>query len=318
MQVVHSLEDASSAVSKRGPVFLAIGMFDGVHLGHQSVLNAARRSAQIDHGACIVLTFWPHPSRVFRPSDPTLMILKPDQKRRRLELAGVDVMLEIPFDQNFARQRAEDFLPWLKAGIPNLREIFVGENFRFGADRMGSVDLLIEQAKSLGLYIFSGNRVRESGEAISSTRIRKLITEGSISGANHLLGYPYCSEGEVVPGKQNGRKIGFPTLNVVWDPDLKPRYGVYCVEVSLQSDPREWRPAVANYGLRPTVGDLTEPLLEVHVLDGHPKMNTGDTIDVRWLNFVRPEMKFESFDQLKGQIAEDVSSAGAFFRQSPD
>ncbi|MGB0372930.1 MAG: riboflavin biosynthesis protein RibF [Opitutales bacterium] len=314
MQIVHSLEEASAAVQGRGPVFLAIGMFDGVHIGHQSVLNAARRSAVIDRGVCIVLTFWPHPSRIFRPEDPTLMILKPDQKRRRLEASGVDLMLEIPFDTEFARQKAKDFLPWLKQGLPELREIFIGENFRFGSGRGGDVELLIEQAKGLGLYIFSGNRVRESGEAISSTRIRKLIAEGSISGANHLLGYPYCSEGKVVPGKQNGRKIGFPTLNVVWDPDLKPRYGVYCVEVALQEKPQHWRPAVANYGLRPTVGDLTEPLLEVHALDGHPNMDTGDIIDVRWLNFVRPEMKFESFDHLKEQIAKDVQSAKAYYR----
>ena len=314
MQTVHTLEKVSDIVGKSAPVFLAIGMFDGVHLGHQSVLNAARRSAKMARGVSVVLTFWPHPSRLFRPEDPTHMILKPEQKRRRLDAAGVDVMLEVPFDAEFAKQSAGDFLPWLKRGLPNLREIFVGENFRFGAHRLGDVEMLIEQAKGLGISIFSGNRVRQSGEPISSTRIRNLITSGEIAAANHLLGYPYASEGQVVPGKQNGRRIGFPTLNLVWDPDLKPRFGVYCVEVSLQTDPCIWRPGVANYGLRPTVGDLTEPLLETHVLDGNPDMNTGDILDIRWEHFLRPEMKFASFDELKSQIAQDVQDARQYAR----
>lgn len=314
MKVVRSLQEASEYLAGDGRIFMAIGMFDGVHLGHQSVIDAARRSAQIDRGKCMVLTFWPHPSRVFRPEDPTLMILNENQKRHHLEAQGVDLMLEIPFDPEFAKQEAADFLPWLKEGLPNLHEIFVGENFRFGSGRAGDVDLLITQAKELGIYIFSGNRVRKGGHPISSTRIRKLIAEGSISSANYLLGYTYRSEGEVVPGKQNGRKIGFPTLNVVWNPDLKPRYGVYCVEVALKTDPRIWRSAVANYGLRPTVGDLTEPLLEVHALEGDPKISSGDIIDVRWEHFIRPEMKFAGFEQLTAQIAQDVGDAKSFFR----
>ena len=311
MEHVRTLEEAGAVASGKGPVFLAVGMFDGVHLGHQSVLDAARRLSRLRGGMVAVLTFWPHPSWLFTPEAPKLMILNPYQKRFKLATNGVDLMIELNFDADFASLDAEAFIPMLKKHLPELKQIFVGENFRYGAQRAGDITSLIEQASAEQIQVFSGNRVRAGGEAISSTRIRSQISRGDIAAANQLLGYTYVCGGEVIPGKQNGRKIGFPTMNLVWNPDLKPRYGVYQVEVEKSGADADGArmPSVANYGLRPTVCDLKEPLLEVHVLDRDPHVTPGDPLRVYWHDFIRPEMKFDGFDSLKSQIAQDVNSA---------
>ena len=161
------------------------------------------------------------------------------------------------------------------------------------------------------LKVFSAPRVQLGGEPVSSTRIRELLEQGQIAPVNALLGYTYFAEGTVTPGKRLGRTIGFPTLNLAWDPPLRPRFGVYTVRVSGSSSP-EPQPAVANYGLRPTVENTDEPRLETHVL-GDCLFWEGDTIKVEWLRFLRPEMKFENLDALRAQIALDRAAAAKDF-----
>jgi riboflavin kinase/FMN adenylyltransferase len=294
------------------PLHLAIGMFDGVHLGHRAVIDLAVQSARRDGGLAAVLTFWPHPSTLFRPHNPTKLMIDTETKVRLLAAAGVDAVIMQHFTKELACVEAEEFLPFLKRFLPKLHTIYVGENWRFGHGRRGDIAMLVSEARKHGLVVLSSARINENGEPISSTRIRTCLEAGEIEEANTLLGYTYFSEGTVAAGKSLGRKIGFPTLNLAWEPELRPRFGVYAVLVSgLKAEGIS--AAVANYGLRPTVEQSTQPRLEVHVL-GECPFGIGDAIKVEWLRFLRPEKKFGSIEELKAQIAEDRSTAAEYFR----
>ena len=302
--------EAAGALPAR-PLHLAIGMFDGVHLGHRAVIDAAVRAARRSGGLAAVLTFWPHPSVLFRPANPTLLIQDGPTKAAVLLTLGVDAVITQAFTPELAGIGADDFLPWLKQWLPQLAAVYVGENFRFGRGRVGDVGRLVASARQHGLSVFSAPRVSLDGEPISSTRIRRLLETGEMAAVNALLGYPYFAEGVVTPGKQLGRTIGFPTLNIAWTPGLRPRFGVYAVRVSGPKAAMPLR-AVANYGLRPTVEQATEPRLEVHVLGACP-FAAGDAIKVEWEAFVRPEMKFEGLAALRTQIEKDRGAVIADF-----
>ena len=293
------------------PLHLAIGMFDGVHLGHRAVIEAAVQSARRSGGTAAVLTFSPHPSTLFRPNQPTRLIMDATNKARVLHRLGMDAMITQPFTPEFAQVAAMDFLPWLRQRAPQLAAVYVGENFRFGQGRKGDIALLVAEGKKQGVTVFSAPRVNFDGEPISSTRIRALLEAGEVAAANALLGYSYFAEGPVVPGKRLGRTIGFPTLNVAWAPDLRPRFGVYVVRVAGAKSVTAL-PGVANYGLRPTVEQAVEPLLEAHVLGDCP-FEAGDTVTVKWLRFIRPERKFSGVEELRAQIAKDRAEAAADF-----
>ena len=294
--------EAAGALPAR-PLHLAIGMFDGVHLGHRAVIEAAVQSARRSGGIAAVLTFWPHPSALFRPEHPTRLIQDAAMKARVLLTLGVDAVITESFTPALAAVAAEEFLPWLKHRLPHLAAVYVGENFRFGRGRRGDVPVLLASARQQGLNVFSAPRVSLDGEPISSTRIRGLLEAGEVAAANALLGYTYFTAGIVTPGKRLGRTIGFPTLNLAWSPGLRPRLGVYAVRVAGAKSPAPL-PAVANYGLRPTVEQSTEPRLEVHVLGACPYAE-GDEVTVEWRRFVRPEMKFSGLDALRAQIEKD-------------
>jgi riboflavin kinase/FMN adenylyltransferase len=290
---------------------LAIGMFDGVHLGHRAVIDAAVRSARADDALAGVLTFWPHPSALLRPEQATPQIQQAATKSRLLIGLGVDAVVTQPFTPELAGLPAADFLPWLRQRLPRLAAIYVGENFRYGRGRHGDVPALVAAGRECGIHVFSAARVSLDGEPISSTGIRALLADGQLAAANARLGYHYFAEGTVTPGKRLGRTLGFPTLNVPWAPELRPRHGVYAVRVSRVGEV-EWHPAVANYGLRPTVEAATEPRLEVHLLGACP-FAAGDAVRVEWLAFVRAELKFAHVDDLRAQIGRDRAVAAAFF-----
>jgi len=294
------------------PLHLAIGMFDGVHLGHRAVIETAVQSARRSGGIAAVLTFWPHPSALFQPENPRRQILDAAVKTRLLLALGVDAVITQPFTPEYARIEAEEFLPHLQRHLPHLAAVYVGENWRFGRGRRGDVAMLVAQAKKHGLAVFSSPRVSLDGEPISSTRIRDLLETGGMAAANAALGYTYFAEGAVAPGRQLGRTIGFPTLNLAWTPQLRPRFGVYAVRVSGAKSIASL-PGVANYGLRPTVEPaVVEPRLEVHVLGPCP-FGEGDAITVEWLRFVRPELKFAGLEELRAQIARDRAAVAADF-----
>ncbi|HNC24485.1 MAG TPA: riboflavin biosynthesis protein RibF [Opitutaceae bacterium] len=311
MNPIQQFAGLEQAVLPPGPLHLAIGMFDGVHLGHRAVIEAAVQSARRSGGTAAVLTFHPHPSVLFRPAQPTRMIMDLANKARVLHRLGVEVMITQPFTPEFARVAALDFLPWLRQRAPRLAAVYVGENFRFGQGRVGDISLLVAEGRKQGLTIFSAPRVNFDGEPISSTRIRALLEAGEVAAANALLGYSYFAEGPVVAGKRMGRTIGFPTLNVAWAPDLRPRFGVYVVRVAGAKAVTPL-PGVANYGLRPTLEQAVQPLLEAHLL-GECPFETGDAVTVKWLRFLRPERKFGGVDELRAQIARDRAEAAADF-----
>jgi riboflavin kinase/FMN adenylyltransferase len=234
-----------------------------------------------------------------------------DAKEDILRGLGVDVVITQPFTPEFAALTAENFLPWLKARLPSLAAIHVGSNFRFGHGRQGDIAVLTEEARKQDIRILSSPPIQVDGAVVSSTRVRAQLQAGDIEAVNTLLGYHYFATGVVTPGKRLGRSIGFPTLNVPWSPELAPRYGVYAVRISGDRT-REALPGVANYGLRPTVENSTEPRLEVHVLGACP-FDAGDTVKVAWLRFLRPEIKFGRVDDLRAQIGRDRDAAAAFF-----
>jgi len=294
------------------PLHLAIGMFDGVHLGHQAVIESAVHSARRCGGLAGVLTFWPHPRMFFNPAGRSRVLMSPEMKSHVLLRLGVDVLIQQGFSQEFASIAAEDFLSYLQSRLPHLAGVYVGENWRFGAGRRGDVRLLLADAAKHHLSVLSVPRIHCNGTPISSTRIRDSLEAGRLEEANMLLGYSYFAEGAVTPGRQLGRTIGFPTLNVRWEPELKPRYGVYVVCVAADAGGPAL-PAVANYGLRPTVGQATAPLLEAHLL-GQCPFSTGDRVTIEWLKFLRPEQKFANVDELRAQIARDRAAAEAYFR----
>ncbi|MEM0966457.1 MAG: riboflavin biosynthesis protein RibF [Verrucomicrobiota bacterium] len=310
-------ESFSTLAAIKRPIHLAIGMFDGIHLGHQSVIYSAIRSAELDGGLSGILTFDPHPSHLFRPENPTPQIYPARVKEELLREIGVDLALIQTFDHKFSKLTAKEFVGWLRGIVPSLSSVSVGENFRFGKGRSGSPKVLVESLRSHGISVYSCERVQLDGEPISSTRIRSYLADRPIEEVNALLGRPYHSIGEVQKGKQLGRTLGFPTLNMPVEHELIPTLGVYLVRYRvLAPQPSVLRPAVANFGRRPTVEERDLPLLEVHSLEDCPA-SYGDTLLVEWIRLLRPERKFSGVEELKDAIGRDRELALAQIAQNP-
>lgn len=313
MNEIRQFEALERVDLPAGPVHLAIGMFDGVHRGHQAVIRSAIDTAHARGGSAGVLTFEPHPSVVVRPGSPAKLIFPPEIKRRLLAGLGIDFLVVHPFTPEFAATTARDFVAQLLRVFPGLETVYVGENFRFGRGREGDTAVLQSAAREAGFTVFSTTRLAGDGAPISSSRLRDLIAAGEIEAANALLGYSYFAEGTVQAGKQLGRTLGFPTLNMPWSPALRPALGVYAVTIE-GADGRA-QPAVANYGLRPTVeSGAAEPRLEVHVLEA-TRLTQGDAVTARWLRFLRPERKFAGVDELRQQVELDREIACAAHRK---
>lgn len=288
------------------PLHLAVGMFDGVHLGHQAVIRRAVDAARTSGGTAGVLTFWPHPSVVLRPAAPTRVMQDPAAKAGVLRGLGVDLILTEPFAAGIAEVEAVAFVAWLRTRLPGLAGLYVGDNFRFGRGRRGDVAVLVETGRAEGIAVVVVPPVLVDGAPVSSTRIRALLVSGEMLAVAGLLGRAYESRGPVVPGKRLGRTLGFPTLNLLWSPPAAPRFGVYAVRVRGNHGPAQ--PAVANYGLRPTVERATEPRLEVHVFGDCP-WTEGDLLSVEWTHFLRPERAFSDVGALRHQIQQDCAAA---------
>jgi riboflavin kinase/FMN adenylyltransferase len=285
---------------------LAIGAFDGVHLGHRAVLHSAREAARADGGIVGVLTYDPHPSKVLRPESSVPLIFTRAQKDDRLTEAGAQLIHHEKFDRAHADIEAADFPKWLKQTFPQLKSLHVGSNFQYGRGRAGNGETLIAHGLSEGLGVKLVEAVHLGDETVSSSRIRQCLATGELAVANAMLHRPYEAEGVIIGGRRLGRTLGFPTVNVAWEPELKPAFGVYAVEVIFQG---EALPAVANYGQRPTVeSGPVAPLLEAHVLRGAAP-TTGDAVRVRWIRRLRAEQKFADLATLQAQIAKDTATA---------
>ncbi len=288
------------------PLHLAVGMFDGVHIGHQAVIRQAIDAAWAGEGHLSgVLTFDPHPSRVLYPDMATSLLMPLRQRIRDIHALEADFVFLQNFTKSYAVRKAAEFVHFLKTLFPGLLSLHVGENFRFGEGRRGNIETLRETCKATGIELQALKREIMDGLAISSSRIRAALMEGSIHEVNAMLGHPYTASGRIIRGKGLGREIGFPTLNVAWHPEVLPRFGVYRVNLRREGGGATL-PGIANYGLRPTVGVTPDPLLEVHLLDGNDIPSERDPVKVELVKFIRPEKTFDSVEALRGQIGLDV------------
>ena len=304
-KVCHALADLGSL---NLPVHLAIGMFDGVHKGHARVLASSMDSAREDESMAVVLSFPNHPSRLLRPESPTPLLMSPEAKTSALLAIGLDHVVLQPFDIPFSQIEASAFVTHLQNDLPVLESVSVGGNFHFGRGREGDSDALVALASELGVEVHVVPPVRYLDEPISSSRIRERLAQGEITLVNDMLGRRYEASGTIQSGDGRGEELGFPTLNLPWNPEAKPCFGVYAVELTHASSESSF-PGVANYGVRPTFDQAEEsPLLETHLFD-RTQLKPGDFIRVSFVSFLREEHKFDSVEELKKQIAQDKETA---------
>lgn len=295
----------------RGAV-AALGNFDGVHIGHQAVIAAARVRASALSAPSAVIVFEPHPRQHFAPQAPPFRLQTPDQRARAIEALGVTALFELRFDAAMAGRSAEAFAAEVLAQALGVRVVLIGEDFRFGRGRAGGAAELARFGAELGFEVGTTDLLGFGGEKISSSQIRAALREGRVEEAARLLGRPFAIEGEVLQGAQRGRSIGFPTANQALRAYQRPAFGVYAVEARLAPGERPW-PGVANFGVKPTIGGAPEPLLETHLFDFAGDLY-GRAIEVSLLHFLRPERRFDSFEMLRAQIAADAAAARALLR----
>ncbi len=287
-------------------VCMAMGLFDGVHLGHQHVVRQAVLDARASGAIPVAVTFHPHPLSIVHPDRAPRLLQSPAQRLRALAALGLDATLLLPFDRDVAAMEGATFIERLATGFGRLRSITVGQGFHFGHGRTGNVPLLRALGRSHGFATHAVAPIHIGPERVSSTRIRAALREGRLGLAAELLGRPYALGGTVVAGRQLGRQLGFPTANIDVSGLELPPHGVYAARANL--DGLRHR-AVINLGQRPTVdGGASTPLLEVHLLDLRPDLY-GRELEVELVAWLRPERRFPSIESLREQISHDVDSA---------
>jgi riboflavin kinase / FMN adenylyltransferase len=287
---------------------VAIGNFDGIHLGHQFVIARAGVLARTLGAPHAVLTFEPHPRSVFQPGLPPFRLTPFRVKAELLRSLGVALLYNLHFDLAFAALSAEDFVRQVMVGGIGLREAIVGYDFVFGHRRRGDAALLTRMGAALGFGVTVVEPVQQGSEIYSSTRIRDLLVAGKPREAAALLGRPWEIDGRVEQGDRRGRTIGFPTANIELADYLRPAAGVYAVRAAIGRD-GPWHDGVANLGLRPTF-DGSDLRLEVHLFDFAGNLY-GRHLRVALIEYLRPEQKFAGLDALKAQIAADAAKARA-------
>jgi len=303
MTTIHRIEDLSLFPS---PHHLAIGVFDGLHLGHQTVWAQAAESAKQTGGTAILVTFDPHPRSVLAPGNSPPILTHTTHKLRIASRLGIEAVLVVPFDLEFAGRDGDSFVGDLCHHSPRLAEICVGKDWQFGRNRTGNFARLQELGSEFGFVATGVEPVMIDGAAVSSTRVREQIRSGDLSGAKRLLGRDYSVLGTVVLGNQLGRTIGFPTANVAVENEQLPPEGVYAVTVVKDG---AMIPGVANLGRRPTLGGSDECRLEVHLLDFSGDEFYGSVLEVWFVRMLRPERKFSGLEALTTQIHSDVIAA---------
>lgn len=310
MTLLHSISELSALP---GPVALAIGVFDGVHLGHQAVIGAATERAAKHGGTAAVLTFDPHPMRVLRPEQAPRSLCCIRHQIRILGRLGVSHLVTCKFDKSFAATSAEDFIAALAESCHPLGFISVGFSWRFGARGAGNIHLLMDAGQRLGFGVYGVPPVCIDGEVVSSTAIREAVRTGDFAKSSRLLGRDYSVLGNVVQGRQLGRTIGVPTANLQVAAEQLPPAGVYAVRALIDG---VWQNGVANLGHRPTVvADETNLTLEVHLLDFDRDLY-GQETEVSFIRHLRDEQKFPGLEELKAQIAKDISAARSLLLES--
>jgi riboflavin kinase/FMN adenylyltransferase len=303
LEILHSLGELSAL----GPAYLAIGVFDGVHLGHQAVIGRAvddsRREA---NAAAVVVTFDPHPLRILHPEGAPRLLTATRHKFQFFAALGATHCLALPFDAALARTSADDFITSLAAAARPLREVCVGFNWTFGRGGAGNLDLLTRLGERHGFAVVGLPSVVVEGETVSSTLIRQAVEAGHLAKATKFLGRDFTILGTVVAGRQLGRELGFPTANLAAHNEQFPPNGVYAVDAQWGG---EHFAGVVNLGVRPTVAAPGgERLLELHLFD-FDRSIYGEDVEVSFRTFLRPERKFAGLEELRAQIARDAAQA---------
>lgn len=291
------------------PVALAIGNFDGVHLGHAALIGRLTDVARQNGLTPAVLTFEPHPREYFAPASAPARLSTLREKLELLADSGVTQAMICPFNQAFAALTAEQFVERVLVRALRVRHLVIGDDFRFGQGRTGDFALLQDAGQRHGFVVEAMGSITVDGERVSSSGVRRALAVGDMEHAARLLGRPYMIDGQVSHGQKLGRQLGFATANLRIKHNPLPMTGVFAVEVAGLAD--QPLPGVANLGIRPTVGG-TRPLLEVHLFDFDRDIY-GAHISVRFVHKLRDEQRFPNFDALKAQIAADAAAARAFF-----
>ena len=302
MSLVHKLSDVPA---DRGPVVLAIGFFDGVHLGHRKVIERAIVRSRELSGQAWVLTFEPHPLKVINPASAPPLLTPGALKIRHILEAGPAGCVALPFTPALAQCGPDEFIARLAGEVPRLASISVGPNWRFGRGAAGDVAMLKQFGAQYGFTVDVVEPYKLDDRPVSSTRIREAVLAGDLPAANAMLGRPYSIGGAVVPGRRIGHQLGFPTANLSSESQVWPPPGVYAVVATVDARPYA---AAAYFGRRPTFETDGSPILEVHFFDVRLDLY-GRDIEVFFLHRLRGDTRFPSVEELKAQIAADIRMA---------
>ena len=299
MRFFHSWRKVPAAFQH---AVVAIGNFDGFHTGHKAVVETAVKIARAENRPVVLMTFEPHPGGFFRPSDRTFRITPIRSKVRLICRLPIDGFFVFAFNRAFADMTADEFVRNVLINGLHAARVVVGEDYSFGKNRQGDVDFLRQNYPELPVTAVAKLR-DQNGEIISSSRIRSFLRDGAVERAAGLMEHPFGIEGYVVHGSEIGRTIGFPTINIKPNDSILPRIGVYAATVEIDGVEKK---AVANIGTRPTVNGQGV-LLEAHILDYDGDLY-GKRLRVRLKTFLRPEVRFDSLDELKAQIQTDAET----------
>ena len=307
MKIFHGTDNAGIT---RGTV-LTLGVFDGLHLGHQKIMQKTVERAKATNSVATAITFDPHPRAVLYPENAPPLLQTLDQRLANFGVLGIEQAIVIRFDKEFADQNAEEFLRDIVYDRLQAREVYLGKGFAFGKNRGGNIELLRKMSEKLGFVADEVEEITLRGQRISSSKIRHLLADGKVNLARRMLGRPYGVEGQIVRGDQRGRTIGFPTANLKPQNRVIPKYGVYATANLIDG---VWRRSITNVGVRPTFEGDKEPSIESYIFDFDGDLY-GDVLRVRFLHRIRDERKFSGIDELKNQIAKDSQTALNYFKR---
>jgi len=308
MKTFHGTDNASIL----RPTVLTLGVFDGLHLGHQKIMQTVVERSKATNSVPTAITFDPHPRSVLYPENAPPLLQTLDQRLANFEVIGIEQAIVIRFDRDFADQDAEIFLRDIIHDRLQAREVYLGKGFAFGKNRGGNIDLLRRMSAKLGFFADEVAEVTLRGQRISSSKIRELLKDGKVNLVRRYLGRPYGVEGQIVRGNQRGRTIGFPTANLKPRNRVLPKYGVYATANLIGG---VWRKSITNVGVRPTFEGDQQPSIESYVFDFDGNLY-GDVLRVRFLHRIRDERKFSGIEELKTQIAKDSRCALNYFEHA--
>ena len=309
MEVLHFPDDTRPPWLVH-PV-LALGNFDGLHRGHLKIIERVRRGAAEHGGTPMAMTFDPHPSRVVRPDKAPPLLMTKEQRLEAFERAGINAVAVVRFTPELSQWDPETFVRTVLVDWLRVSEVWVGANFLFGHDRSGNFSTLRTLGQRYGFRADKIDPVRYKEFVVSSTRVRRLVSEGRMDEAGALLGHQFYVDGRVVPGAHRGRELGFPTANLETSNELLPPNGVYATMVTIDGIVH---PSITNVGVRPTFGDTTRTVIEAYVL-GYEGDLYGRQVRLGFVQRLRDERKFEDVDALRAQIEADRRRAERLFAQ---